>query len=328
MVPFLNIFGLKHLTRFVGTFIFVAIWSFRNIGRRRFIVMHGVQSCKLWGVLLGQILCPSTTVPFLTDNLAIPLAWEGRLIWRLRRVDAAVMKAGLKRTSGVIAMTDILARILVPGRPSIIMPAIQNMLSEFTESSCQSVNSTHPNGSPISVVYAGGLYRESGIDLLAQAFMRANRPDKRLIIYGAGELESRIRSYSTSSPNILFMGFVSSRELAQAYNEADILINPHLLSVSKSLGSFPSKLIEYLCTGKPVISTNMPVLSDEFKKHLVISDSDSADEMMRLIDEVSNWDINRRAEWRTQVMEYVKRELSPEAQGARIREFTQLLSSY
>jgi glycosyltransferase involved in cell wall biosynthesis len=327
MIPFMNILGVKHLTRFIGTFLFVGLWSIRNIRRKRIIVMHGVQSCKIWGVLLGQALYPAITIPYLTDNIGIPLAWENRLIKKLRSVDVAIMKAGIKKVTGVISMTKALAHILAPGRPSIILPAIQNISIELAPVSSQKVDENHSSGRTISVVYAGGLYRDSGIDLLAESFCRAKWADKKLIIFGTGELESTIRAYSRKNSNILYMGFIDPKKMDKVYAAADILINPRRISTLISLQSFPSKLVEYVCTGKPVISTNMPALNDDFKKHLMIAYADEPEEIIRCIEEVSSWDSNKRDQWRMQVIEYVKKELAPEVQGTRIREFVQRLDA-
>lgn len=327
MIPFVNIMGIKHLTRFIGTCLFVGLWSIRNIRQKRIIVMHGVQSCKIWGVLLGQAPFPTTTISYLTDNLGIPLAWENRLIKKVRRIDVAIMKMGIKKVSGVISMTEALADLLAPGRPSIILPTIQNTSIELAAASSQMGDENHTYGRLISVVYAGGLYRDSGIDLLAESFCRAKWADKRLIIFGTGELESAIRVYSKKNPNILYMGFIDPKKMAGVYATADILINPRRISSLISSQSFPSKLIEYLCTGKPVISTNMFSLSADIKKHLILAYADDPDELTRCIEEVSSWDSNKREQWRKEVIEYVKKELAPDVQGARIREFVQRLEN-
>ncbi len=100
MLPFINLVGLKHITRFIVTLAFVTRWCLRYRKTSRIIVLHGVQSCKIWGVLIGQVLSPSLTIAFLTDDLGIPLKWENKFINKLRRFDISLMKLGLKESLG------------------------------------------------------------------------------------------------------------------------------------------------------------------------------------------------------------------------------------
>ena len=66
-----------------------------------------------------------------TDNIGLPLQWEGNIIKKVRQIDVKLMLAGLKRVTGIIAMTKKLADELAPGRPYIIIPSIQNSYWTF-----------------------------------------------------------------------------------------------------------------------------------------------------------------------------------------------------
>lgn len=323
MIPFINIIGLKHLTRFLGTCIFVGKWSLTNSQYNRIIIMHGIQSCKVWGVIIGQAFYPAITLSYLTDDIGISQQWEGRLIKFLRKVDVSIMKAGLKKISGVISMTNRLAESLAKSRPSLILPSIQNVSFYMPKRAYKNTNDGVSKNRIITIVYAGGLYKDSGVDLLAESFCRANWNDKRLIIAGSGILENTIRAYSKKNARISFLGFLDANKLIELYAQADILINPRRISSSIALLSFPSKIVEYLCTGKPVISTNMPSLTAEFRKQLILVYSEEPEELIQCIDRVASWDSRKRNQWRISTIQFIKRELSPDVQGSRIKEFVQ-----
>lgn len=322
MVPFVNIIGIKHFTRFIGTLVSVIQWVFRNRNCHRVIMLYGVQSCKIWGVLLGQILAPCTIVPVLTDDIGISLDWENKIIKNMRRIDVNLMKVGLKRVNGIIALTPKLAQKLAPGRPVLIVPAIHNSRSELLTT----MNGIHDDGS-FSIVYTGRLSHKFGINLLLETFIRADRPNWRLMLTGWGELESTVQEFTQTNPRAHFLGVLSSEKIRQLYRLADVLVNPKLTSTSIAEFAFPSKIVEYLTTGKPIVSTNLPVFDDRFRQHLVIAQSDSPEELLRCFDEVAAWDDHQRENCRFQNIRFVEEELSPAVQGARIHTFIDSLRS-
>jgi glycosyltransferase involved in cell wall biosynthesis len=321
MIPFINIFVLKHLSRFVGTFIYVYYWSLKNFSHKKVIIMHGVQSCKLWGVLLGQLLSPTTTISYLTDDLGMPAKWEGVLKKGFRKLDVILMKIGLRRVTGVIAMTPWLAESLAPDRRCLIMNGILN-------TSEHDFGKWEPKrGSIFRIVYSGGLYSEHGIDLLLQAFNLANQPDWRLLITGYGDKKEVIRYASMKNPCIEYKGFLSTQELFSLYRSADVLVNPRLTATKLARMAFPSKLVEYLGTGKPVVSTLLPSMNDELKKHLVIASSDTPAELLRCLETVASWEIDELRLWHERTKQFIRENLAPPVQGRKIREFIESLMS-
>lgn len=321
MIPFINIVGLKHLTRFVGTFLFVAFWTLRNRKHARIIVMHGVQSCKIWGVLFGQAFAPCMTIPFVTDNLGIPLAWESNFSKLLRRLDIFLMKSGLGMVSGVIAMTKKLAETLAPKRPSLIMPTIQNAAISRHHEKQRCSDGT------FTIVYAGGLFYNYGVNLLLDAFEQANRPEWHLVIAGSGDLEETVRDFAANNPAVEYAGFLNSKEMAELYRVADVLVNPRLTSTPIAEMAFPSKLVEYLSTGKPVVSTDLPALDESFRRHLIIAKSDSPEELIRCLDEILSWGDDQREAWQAKTFRFLQDELSPTVQGVKIRRFIESLKN-
>ncbi len=320
MVPFINIIGLKHLTRFLATFFFTLWWAIRNRSSNRVIIMHGVQSCKLWGALLACTLAPSITIPFLTDDVGIPLKWESAWIRKIRKLDVFLIKAALQYVSGVIAMTPQLASKLTPGKLSLIIPAIHNP-------SVVQVNQFRKRDrNTFSIGYFGTLNRDYGIELLLSAFKLANRDKWKLVIAGAGDLQEEIRCMATTDRRVMYLGFLSLDEMVQAYQVVDVLVNPRRTSVPIASLAFPSKLVEYLGTGKPVITTDLSTLDKDFRDHLIVMQTDTPEELIRCLDEVASWTDEQLESWRDKTMAFVRNELSPSTQGKKIRRFVDSLS--
>jgi glycosyltransferase involved in cell wall biosynthesis len=322
MVSFLNLTVLKHLTRFIATIVFVSQWIRKNKNSRRIIILLGVQSCKLWGVLFSQILAPCTIISYLTDDLGISLSWERSLLKKMRQVDVVLMKWGLQKVSGIIAMTRDLSEKLAPGRPALIMPTIQQSKPNTVAS-----NPCKSNDGTFNITYTGKLCHDYGIDLLLETFKQANRSNWRLLISGWGEMEDTVRDLARGNPQVEYLGFLNSEELSELRQRANVFVNPKLTSTPISGLAFPSKIVEYLSTGKPVISTDLRIFDDEFRRHLIIAQSDSPEELIRCLDQIISWDDHQRESWRLQTLRFVNEELSPGVQGVKIRGFIDTLTN-
>jgi glycosyltransferase involved in cell wall biosynthesis len=170
-------------------------------------------------------------------------------------------------------------------------------------------------------MYTGKLCQDYGLQLLLDAFEQADRPNWRLLISGWGELEQQIRDFARKNPRVEYFGLLSSQELSELRHRADVFVNPKLTSTSSSNLAFPSKIVEYLGTGTPVISTDLPVFDPAFRKHLIIARSDSAEELIKCLDQVMSWNDSKREAWRVETIRFVNTELSPRVQGVKICEF-------
>ncbi|MBM3888538.1 MAG: glycosyltransferase family 4 protein [Verrucomicrobia bacterium] len=90
-----------------------------------------------------------------------------------------------------------------------------------------------PLASPPTVMFAGRLVREKGVDVLLRAYAKLTRqiPEVRLVIYGDGPERGRIENLGAElriMDNISMPGFRPHDELAQAYSGAWALTVPSL----------------------------------------------------------------------------------------------------
>ena len=76
----------------------------------------------------------------------------------------------------------------------------------------------------LKVLYAGRLTREKGVDMLADAFLRAAKVDRRLhlLVAGGGPEEAELRE--KLGGRATFLGWLEGDELARAYASADLFL--------------------------------------------------------------------------------------------------------
>jgi glycosyltransferase involved in cell wall biosynthesis len=100
----------------------------------------------------------------------------------------------------------------------------------------------------IKVLYAGRLSREKGVDLLAEAFLRAQEADPRLhlLLAGGGPEESELRARLGDAAT--FLGWLGGEDLAAAYASADVFL---FCSITDTYGQV---ILEAGASGLPVVA--------------------------------------------------------------------------
>ena len=118
------------------------------------------------------------------------------------------------------------------------------------------------------LLYAGGLYEEYGVKILIEAFLLLDATDIQLHIYGSGELEKDMLYYMQLDNRIKYFGVVSNQIVVQKETEAILLINPRSSKEEFTNYSFPSKNMEYLVSGTPLVATSLPGIPAIYKDYM------------------------------------------------------------
>jgi glycosyltransferase involved in cell wall biosynthesis/predicted metal-dependent phosphoesterase TrpH len=102
----------------------------------------------------------------------------------------------------------------------------------------------------IGVLYAGRLTTEKGVDLLADAFLRAHRRDPRLhlLLAGGGPEEETLRS--RLGTHATFLGWLGGDDLATAYASADVFL------FCSRTDTFGQVILEAQASGLPVVAVD------------------------------------------------------------------------
>jgi glycosyltransferase involved in cell wall biosynthesis len=136
----------------------------------------------------------------------------------------------------------------------------------------------------MSILYAGGLYEGFGVKMLIEAFMCLRKDNIRLDLYGYGEMVDEIKNYMKIDNRIRFMGMVPNNIVVEAEKRSYLLVNPRPSDIEIAKYSFPSKIIEYMSSGRPVLTTKLPGIPKEYYDYLFFIDDESADGMKKSLE--------------------------------------------
>ena len=120
------------------------------------------------------------------------------------------------------------------------------------------------------VLYTGNLREKYGIEPLIEAVrqLACENGSYELWICGRGELEGKISDISKESPWLKYLGYVTPPKLYDVFAEATVLVNPRQNNMGYTRYSFPSKTLEYLASGKPIIAYKLDGIPDEYDEYL------------------------------------------------------------
>lgn len=159
-------------------------------------------------------------------------------------------------------------------------------------------------GSPLSydyILYCGSLtIQKDGVDILIDSFNRVSNEfkDIKLVLLGKGDSlheETEIRSKVEElglTDRVDFLGQLGRNEVPAYICHAKVLALARPKSIVADAG-FPSKLTEYLSSGKPVVVTRVGEIPEYLvdNEHAFLSEPGSADDFAnRLVDVLHDYE--------------------------------------
>ena len=247
LLPYLNFYPLKWLTAGMSAFVALLLWSWRN--RKRTRVIHCVNLTMPPGIFiwLAARLTGARTIASILDvfkpGALVPDTWY-------RRLDFAMQRRLLPHYDGMMVVADAIAEDLVPGR------RVCRIEGGLLPIHFAKRPPTQPRraGDAFRVVLSGSLEVYNGVELALRA--AASLPEGyQLLVAGVGSRTEHVREYSRRDPRIQYLGFLDFADVLQLYWSADLLLNVRLTRTVDTRYFFPSKLMELLASGTPVLST-------------------------------------------------------------------------
>ncbi|MDL2225196.1 glycosyltransferase [Eubacteriales bacterium OttesenSCG-928-M02] len=264
-----NVIGLVNIPIIKNLFLALASFfrTWRLIkDRKHTVVFCDVLNISLsFGALLAAKIKRVQCIGVVTD---VP----GHMSNRQNRLFVAINNAIIHAFSAYLFLTQQMSNvvnknnkpyIVIEGQVDINMSQVQNMpeVKYF----------------PRVCIYAGGVEESYGLGLLCEAFVQLDMPDVVLRIYGDGDYVERLQRLSAQHGNIEYMGIVKNDDVIIEQLRATLLINPRPTHHVFTQYSFPSKNLEYMASGTPVLTTRLPGMPSEYYPYVFLFEEESVD---------------------------------------------------
>lgn len=314
LLGFINLLVLKHLSRFVICLLTVPrLLASYKVG---WIFIHGVHTPFLIFGLLAKLFGKKLVV-VLTDPPGIQLPTDGLIARVLKRFDIWFVGRALGRTDAVIALAPELIKRFVVHERNLVFPGI---IDSTIFNDIPKIGPRVYCSGPFTIVYAGGLNKIYGVDRLLDAILGFEVGVVRLKLFGLGDQVPRIMELIANDDRFLYGGFVGNDELIPELYNADLLINPRPTHEDFSMMSFPSKLIEYLAVGRPVLTTRIASIPKSYQSHFFFIDDESSEGIRSAILTVMAKSADDREAHSMRAQEFIYAEASEVAIGKKVAE--------
>lgn len=137
------------------------------------------------------------------------------------------------------------------------------------------VNTVEGKAEPKTMLYAGGIHKEYGIKTLVEAYISVNPSDWQLIIYGMGNYREELLNVCKTHQNVIYKGVATNDVIIREQLRASLLVNPRPTNEEFVKYSFPSKTMECMASGTPLITTRLPSMPVEYYPHVYFFDDES-----------------------------------------------------
>ena len=144
--------------------------------------------------------------------------------------------------------------------------------------------------------YMGSLFPFSGLLQVVSDFALLSESDDRLLIIGGGGIENELRKKVKElklENKVIFTGVISYAELPDYLSVSDVLINPFESTLVTNL-ALPHKVLQYLATGIPTVSTRLSGLFESLGDAAGIYWVDSPDSIVETFLQVKQENVTEK----------------------------------
>lgn len=256
--PTLNISGLKQFFRLVDSF-FRVLFAPKNtaVVYDVFAISSAVGATVAARIRRFQRLCIVTDLPEMIVH---------------RRMSLAIHHWALRHADGYILLTEQMREKADPSgkKPAVVIEGVCALNPE------PPVSPEEPCRKKI-VMYTGSLNVLYGIRDLVDAFLSCHKEDEELHLYGDGDYVPELRKIVDRERCIRYFGSVPNDVVVQAQRKAALLVNPRTCEGEYTQYSFPSKIMEYMNSGTPVLMAVLPGIGKEYFRYCYTFDDKDPD---------------------------------------------------
>ena len=271
---------INRLMTILHTYKYVRKWSKKH--------PEGTVICDiiLGELSLGVWLASKTkklkTTAIVTD---VPSIRAGEKRGGLRALPIKIKNDAIFSYKSYIFLTEQMNEKLNPkNRPYVVIEGL-------VDKDVLQVENTLQNKYSEKVVMMAGLLEEFyGVDTLAEAFAGVNCPEARMKFYGKGASVEKIKEISKTDSRISYCGELTNSEIVAEEKKATLLINPRPPIGEWTAYSFPSKNMEYMASGTPLVAFDLPCIPDDYKPYFYMIEDYNVESIKRTLENLLSAD--------------------------------------
>ena len=265
-VMFNNIWGIRNISRADSLKKSIKKYFEKEAEEEFLILVYCPHTPFLEAAIYAKELKPKSKVCLVVPDLPqyMNLNESGRGLYDFfKKIDIQHMEKFIAKVDSFVLLTEPMKDVLHVGeRPYIVVEGIVDLDSyKIKEKNIVSDGIKR-------IVYTGKMNMKFGIKELVDSFTQIEDSNYRLILCGDGDARPYVEEKAKIDKRIEYKGMVTSSKAKEYIDLADVLVNPRPNNEEYTKYSFPSKNIEYLMTGKPVVAYMLDGMPGYYKDFL------------------------------------------------------------
>lgn len=310
-VGFLNLPIVKFASKYFSLKKELKKWLKQNKGEEKVIIAYAMTSPFVELLDYAKKKCPEVNcllfVPDLPEYMDVTNKSSIYNIVKKRHISH--LKNNLNRVDGYVFLTDFMKEWF---ETQVRYTVVEGIYKEN-----QSAASS-PETKEKVVFYAGGLCEEYGVMDLVNAFLNCKTDDWKLEIVGDGPLLPRLQQMASEDDSLIVRGILPNSEVLKRQKEVSILVNPRKAEQEFTKYSFPSKTIEYMSSGTPMLGFRLPGIPPEYHEHFY--EITQEDGMETCLSKVMSLSSEERENFGALAKEFILKEKNSTKQCSKIME--------
>lgn len=268
-VHFNNIWGIRNFSR--AKSLKTRLQEFiKDLDKEKLIVVYSPHTPFLEAAVYAKKKDPNIKICLIVPDLPqyMNLNKKKSLLYRIgKSFDIKKFNKLNKNVDSYMLLTEAMKEKLAIGnRPYIVVEGIISKADlKLNEKKKKEVVK---NKQEKYIVYTGKLNEKFGIVTLVNAFEKLDNEHYRLVLCGNGDCVPYIEECAKKDDRILYLGQITPDVARDWIYKADVLVNPRPNNEEYTKYSFPSKNIEYLMSGNPVVAYMLDGMKEEYKEYL------------------------------------------------------------
>lgn len=321
-IGFPNLPLIKQFFRAASLALAAREWARGLKSREGFVLGYSLSLDIVLSVVLARLRNPFLITALIVPDLPEFMNTQQRARFGygvLKRLESHLVRRLLTLVDANIVLTRAIADRL-PAKPHVVIEGIGGPTVSGSAPGTQAAAPPAIDAAR-TIVYAGTTNVRYGVVELCKAFRQVPDKDIALIICGSGDGSELIKSHAARDHRIHYLGQLPRSAVLELEKSATLLVNPRSNSEEFTAYSFPSKILEYMSTGVPVLCYRLDGMPAEYESYLSFIPGTSVEEFAACLQSMLSMSPATLAAKGAAARHFVETEKNPEAQAMKVARF-------